>query len=183
MQSSGLTLLHYQTLSTVLLRGDIPMRLAGLLLLFGPAVAMAQVNDPALAHAKQLLAERPIFDGHNDLPWEIRTNAQSKMDVDKYDLRQRTPGATDLARLKEGGVGAQFWSVYIPGEAKDSGYARMQLEQIDIARRMIAKYPDALQLCLSADDVVRARQAGKLASMLGIEGGFFGCITRLACAT
>jgi membrane dipeptidase len=132
---------------------------------------MAQANDPALVHARQLLADRPIFDGHNDLPWEIRTSPQSRMDVDKYDLHQRTPGATDLARLKAGGVGAQFWSVYIPGEARDSGYARMQLEQIDIARRMIARYPDDLAFCLSAADVDRARQAGKVASMLGAEGG------------
>ena len=67
-------------------------------------------------------------------------------DVEAYDLRKTTPGHTDLARLKQGMVGAQFWSVYIPGEIKDSGYARVQLEQIDIARRVIAKYPERFEL-------------------------------------
>jgi membrane dipeptidase len=141
-----------------------------LLALLVPTIAHAQ-DDAALRHARELLADRPIIDGHNDLPWEIRTNAISKMDVAKYPLRTRAPGQTDFARLKEGGVGGQFWSVYIPGEYPDSGYARMQLEEIDIARRMIAMYPDQLQLALSADDVVKARKAGKVASLLGMEGG------------
>ncbi len=140
------------------------------LALLVPTVAHAQ-EDAALRHARELLADRPIIDGHNDLPWEIRKNPISKMDVSKYPLRTRAPGQTDFARLKEGGVGGQFWSVYIPGEFPDSGYARMQLEQIDIARRMIAMYPDQLQLALSADDVVKARRAGKVASLLGMEGG------------
>ena len=147
------------------------MRVAFAVLALIPAAMRAQ--DPALDHARRLLADRPIIDGHNDLPWEIRINPISRMDVDKYPLRTRAPGQTDFARLRAGGVGGQFWSVYIPGEdsAKQYGYAKMQLEQIDIARRMIARYPDELQLCLSADDVVRARQAGKLASLLGMEGG------------
>jgi membrane dipeptidase len=131
----------------------------------------AQGEDAALLHARRLLASRPIIDGHNDLPWEIRTNPVSMMDVDKYPLRTRAPGQTDFPRLRIGGVGGQFWSVYIPGEARDSGYARMQLEQIDIARRMIAKYPDELQLALSAADVDAARKAGKVASLIGMEGG------------
>ncbi len=148
-----------------------PVRLFLLLLLALPMTLPAQVEDAALAHARRLLADRPIIDGHNDLPWEIRVRPESMMDVDKYPLRSRAPGHTDFARLKAGGVGGQFWSVYIPGEAKDSGYARMQLEQIDIARRMIAKYPDELQLALSADDVVAARKAGRVASLIGMEGG------------
>lgn len=148
------------------------MRIAFSLLVLIPAVLPAQ-QDAALAHARELLADRPIIDGHNDLPWEIRTNPISRMDVDKYPLRTRAPGQTDFPRLKAGGVGGQFWSVYIPGEdsAKQYGYAKMQLEQIDIARRMIAAYPDELQLCLTADDVVAARKAGKVASILGMEGG------------
>jgi membrane dipeptidase len=145
--------------------------LLALLILGVPMTLSAQGADAALQHARRLLADRPIIDGHNDLPWEIRTNPISRMDVDKYPLRTRAPGQTDFARLKAGGVGGQFWSVYIPGEAKDSGYARMQLEQIDIARRLIAKYPDELQLALSAADVVAARKAGKVASLIGMEGG------------
>jgi len=147
-------------------------RSAALALLLLPATLAAQ-EDAALTHARQLLASRPIIDGHNDLPWEIRINPVSRMDVDKYPLRTRAPGQTDFARLKSGGVGGQFWSVYIPGEdsAKQYGYAKMQLEQLDIARRMIAKYPDELQLALSASDVESARKAGKVASLLGMEGG------------
>ncbi|HRP07282.1 MAG TPA: dipeptidase [Gemmatimonadales bacterium] len=135
-----------------------------------PVVLHGQ-EDQAMVHARKLLSTRPIFDGHNDLPWEIRVNEISKMDVARYPLRTRAPGQTDFARLREGGVGAQFWSVYIPGEFPDSGYARMQLEQIDIARRMIDMYPDELELALGAADVERIRASGKVASMLGMEGG------------
>ena len=139
-------------------------------LLLAPAALHAQ-DDAALRHAHELLADRPIIDGHNDLPWEIRTNPISQMDVAKYPLRTPAPGQTDFARLRAGGVGAQFWSVYIPGEIADSGYARVQLEQIDIAHRLIAMYPDELELALTADDVERIRAAGKVASLLGMEGG------------
>ncbi len=136
-----------------------------------PMTLTAQREDAAMVHARRFLASRPIIDGHNDLPWEMRRNPAGPMDVAKYPLRSRAPGQTDFARLKLGGIGGQFWSVYIPGEAKDSGYARLQLEQIDIARRMIAMYPDQLQLALSAADVLVARKAGKVASLIGMEGG------------
>lgn len=145
-------------------------RLLALVLLLLPVAVSAQ-DDPALARARRFLASQPIFDGHNDLPWEIRVNPVSRMDVAKYPLRTRAPGQTDFARLRQGGVGAQFWSVYIPGEIPDSGYARMQLEQIDIARRLIAMYPDQLELALTTADVERIRAAGKVASLLGMEGG------------
>ncbi len=84
---------------------------------------------------------------------------------------QPSPKHTDLARLEEGQVAAQFWSIYIDGEMKDSGYARVQLEQFDIARRMIARYPDKLALALTADDIERSVKRGRLASLLGMEGG------------
>ncbi|MBK7594417.1 MAG: dipeptidase [Gemmatimonadetes bacterium] len=145
--------------------------LLSLVLVALPLAAQLPAEDAALRHARALLADRPIVDGHNDLPWEIRVNPQSKMDVSKYDIRGRAPGQTDLPRLRAGGVGAQFWSVYVPGEVKDSGYARVQLEEIDIARQVIARYPDALGLALSADDVVKIRKSGRVASLLGMEGG------------
>jgi membrane dipeptidase len=135
-----------------------------------PAVVIAQENA-ALAHARRLLAEHPIIDGHNDLPWEIRENPISRKDVDKYDLRTRTPGQTDIARLRAGGVGGQFWSVYVPYETGDTAWAQVQLEQIDIAHRIIAKYPDVFELALGADDVTRIMQSGRIASLLGMEGG------------
>ncbi|HWA15456.1 MAG TPA: membrane dipeptidase, partial [Gemmatimonadales bacterium] len=104
----------------------------------------AQTTDAALERARKLLDAAILIDGHNDLPWEIRTNRAAPMDVVAYDLRTTTPGHTDLARLAEGKLAGQFWSIYIPGEIKDSGYARVQLEQFDIARRMIARYPEKL---------------------------------------
>jgi len=118
---------------------------------------------------KRVLATTPLIDGHNDLPWEIRNSAA--MDVEAYDLRSRTPGHTDLERLRAGGVGAQFWSVYVPFEAVEVGAARVQLEEIDIARQIIARYPDHLELALSPSDIERIFGAGKIASMLGMEGG------------
>ena len=138
-----------------------------------PASADAQAPPPdaALAHARALLRSTPLIDGHNDLPWEIRRAAGHPRDVAAYDLRTRSPKHTDLERLAQGQVGAQFWSIYVDGEMKDSGYARVQLEQFDIARRMIARYPDRLALALSADDIERARKRGRLASLLGMEGG------------
>ena len=128
-------------------------------------------DDRYLARAKRILRQTPLIDGHNDLPWRIREDSVARGNVDAYDLRRRTPGHTDLDRLKKGMVGAQFWSVYTPGEYRDSGYARVQLEQIDIARRVIAKYPDRLALALSAADIRRDFKQGKIGSLLGLEGG------------
>lgn len=125
----------------------------------------------SLARARRILAEAPFIDGHNDLPWTIRNLEQTPMDVEAYDLRQRTPHDTDLERLRQGMVGAQFWSVFIPGEIKEQGFAKVQLEQIDIARRVIEKYPEALRLALTADDIESAIKAGKIGSLLGMEGG------------
>ena len=147
------------------------------LLIIGAARPLhAQAGSPAaddkyLARAKRILRQTPLIDGHNDLPWRIREDSVARGNVDAYDLRRRTPGHTDLDRLKKGMIGAQFWSVYTPGEYRDSGYARVQLEQIDIARRFIAKYPDRLALALSPNDIRRDFRQGKIGSLLGLEGG------------
>jgi membrane dipeptidase len=133
-----------------------------------PAAAQA---DPALERARKLLRSTPLIDGHNDLPWTIREYQAAPRDVARYDLRAQVPGHTDLARLRAGMVGAQFWSVYIPGEIGDSGYARVQLEQIDIARRVVARYPDRLAPALTADDIMREFKRGRVGSLLGMEGG------------
>jgi membrane dipeptidase len=142
-----------------------------LLTIFMSSPAAAQSRDAALEHARKLLQSTPLIDGHNDLPWEIRESKTAPRDVAAYDIRRTAPKQTDLPRMKEGRVGAQFWSIYIPGEVKDSGYARIQLEQFDIARRMIARYPDQLALALTADDIERDFKRGKIASLLGMEGG------------
>ena len=96
--------------------------LAGLLILSISTVRADE--DPAVTHARKLLQSAILVDGHNDLPWAIRTSKTSPGDVKAYDLRKPTAGQTDFARLKLGGVGAQFWSVYIPGEAPAASRAR-----------------------------------------------------------
>ena len=137
--------------------------------LAGPLVAQ---DDQYLALAKKVLATTPLIDGHNDLPWRIREDKSGlASDVVGYDLRKRAPGHTDFDRVAKGMLGGQFWSVYIPGEIKDSGYARVQLEQIDIAKRVIERYPDKLQYCTTALCLRQAFAAGRVGSMLGMEGG------------
>ncbi|HUF25830.1 MAG TPA: dipeptidase [Gemmatimonadaceae bacterium] len=130
----------------------------------------AQQADPHLERAMRVLRATPLIDGHNDLPWAIRRDPTAPMDVEAYDLRRATPGHTDLARIRSGMLGGQFWSVYIPGDIADSGFARVQLEQIDIARRVIDKYPD-FQWALTADALRAAHRDGRVGSLLGLEGG------------
>ena len=131
----------------------------------------AQATEKDLARAKRVLASTPLIDGHNDLAWAIRQSTTAPRDVAAYDLRKRTTGHTDLARLKAGMVGAQFWSVYIPGEVGDSGFARVQMEQIDIARRFIEMYPERFQWALTASEIRSAFRKKKIGSLLGLEGG------------
>ncbi len=152
-------------------RGALALALLVTLAGAGEPAALSAQDDPALARARRLLASTPLIDGHNDLVWEIRTSPTAPRDVAAYDLRTTTPGHTDLARLRSGQVGAQFWSIYVPGEVRDSGYARIQLEEFDLARRVIARYPDRLALALSADDIEREFKRGRVASLLGMEGG------------
>ena len=147
---------------------------AGLFLLalaMTSAASLAAQSDPALERARKILRSVPLIDGHNDLAWEIRNSRTAPRDVAAYDLRGRTRGHTDLDRMKAGQVGAQFWSIYVPGEVKDSGFARIQLEQFDIARRTIARYPDRLTLALTANDIEREFKRGRIGSLLGMEGG------------
>jgi membrane dipeptidase len=133
-----------------------------------PAAAAAPPDDDAaLQHARRLLKDTILIDGHNDLPWQIRAEANS--DVTAYDLRGKVKGQTDLKRLREGGVGGQFWSVWIPSEG--TVFARVQLEQIELVRRLIAHYPEALRFAGSAREIRAAKKAGRIASLIGIEGG------------
>jgi membrane dipeptidase len=156
--------------------GSLRTGALSLFLLLGATLPLAAQtsstgDDRYLERAKRILRKTPLIDTHNDLPWRIREDSIARGNVDAYDLRKRTPGHTDFDRLKKGMVGAQFWSVYTPGDWRDSGYARVQLEQIDIARRIIEKYPDRLALALSADDIRRNFKQGKIGSLLGLEGG------------
>ncbi|GMV07682.1 MAG: membrane dipeptidase [Gemmatimonadota bacterium] len=149
----------------------VDLLLAAALLL--PAVPTAAQEDPHMAKALRVLAKTPLIDGHNDLPWAIRGSETAPHDVNApaHDLRGTTPFHTDIQRLRQGRVGAQFWSVYIPFEAAQEGAAKVQLEQIDIARQVVAKYADVFEMALTPSDVERVFGSGKIASMLGMEGG------------
>jgi membrane dipeptidase len=112
-----------------------------------------------------------VFDGHNDLPWEMRTKHSSSFD--KADIAKPQPSLhTDIPRLKAGNVGAQFWSVYVPTEASRQGAALQQtLEQIELVQEMVKRYPETFELARTVADIERIRQAGKIASLIGVEGG------------
>ena len=131
--------------------------------------AFAEVDATNLERAHQVLENAPVFDGHNDLPWVIREKFGG--DVEGYDVSVRAQFDTDIPRLREGGVGTQFWSVYVPSSMSPVEAMRAQLEQIDVARRMIGLYPQELVLAASVADIEAAREQGRIASLLGIEGG------------
>lgn len=132
--------------------------------------AKTQSEDKALTHAKQLLQSSILIDGHNDLLWTIREQSNSENNLNAYDISTQTPGDTDIPRLREGRVSAQFWSVWIPPEVEDN-YPKVQLEQIDLARRLIDHYDD-LTLALTAADIRKAKKHGKIASLIGMEGAY-----------
>jgi membrane dipeptidase len=120
--------------------------------------------------ARDLLRRFPLIDGHNDLPWELRERGE--VDLARVDLAGPVAGThTDLPRLAAGGVGAQFWSVFVPASMAGDNAVTTVLEQIDLARRMIAAYPQSLELALTAADVERIFASGRVASLLGAEGG------------
>ena len=135
-----------------------------------PAPAPAAGSDANLAHANAVLAATPVMDGHNDLPWRIREDTVARGDASKYDLTH-APGMTDIPRLKAGHLGAQFWSVYIPGDSAKYGYAKMQAEQIRTAKAFVARYPDTFVWALTAHEIRDAMKSGRIASLMGVEGG------------
>jgi membrane dipeptidase len=117
-----------------------------------------------------MLRRHPLVDGHNDLAWEIRTRFD--LDLGRVDLAAPVAGThTDLPRLRRGGVGGQFWSVYVPGTLQGDAAVAATLEQVDLVHRMIRRHPDDLELALSAEDVEGAFSRGRIASLLGAEGG------------
>jgi len=143
-----------------------------LLLLVGLASSAPLAAQDAPAEvARRVLATTPLTDGHNDLPWAIRNADGAPRDVRAYDLRMTAEGHTDIERLRAGMVGAQFWSVYVPMDAVDEGAARVQLEQMDIAKQLFDRYPDVFQEATSVSDVRSAFGAGRVASVMGMEGG------------
>jgi membrane dipeptidase len=124
-----------------------------------------------LARARALHKTSLLIDGHNDYPWALREHDPAR-DLDTLDIRKPQPSImTDIPRLKEGGVGGQFWSVYVPVELQGQAAVTATMEQIDIVHRMIRKYPETFELALTADDIERIHKQGKIASLVGMEGG------------
>jgi membrane dipeptidase len=155
------------------------MAMKNLLLLAAAAMvlaapALAQPIDPKIqTRIDRILKATPLIDGHNDLAEQLRENYNMKVEglASGTDQWKPKPLMTDMARLHQGRVGAQFWSVYIPSEVTGDAAIRETIEQIDIVKRLVKAYPNDLALAGTADDVVRIHKTGKVASLIGIEGG------------
>ncbi|GAA1191521.1 dipeptidase [Streptomyces hebeiensis] len=134
-------------------------------------VAEHRASSVYLEQARELLAGHPVVDGHNDLPWALREHV--RYDLDRLDIAHDLTGRlhTDIARLRRGGVGAQFWSVYVQSDQAGDDAVSATLEQIDVVARLLERYPDDLARALTADDMERARREGRIASLMGAEGG------------
>ncbi len=125
------------------------------------------LTEEALALHREAL----LIDGHNDLPYQLRK--AKDLDFRVIDLTKHNKGLhTDIPRLKKGGVGAQFWAAYVSTSTMKDGTAiKLTMEQIDVIRRMVERHPDVFEMASTADDIVRIRKAGKIASLIGVEGG------------
>jgi len=148
------------------------MRYLVVLLILAVAVGpQARQGGDLLARAQALHKQVPLIDGHNDYPWALRQD-NAERDLNKLDIRMPQPKLhTDIPRLRAGGVGGQFWSVYVPTEMQGPTAVRATLEQIDVVHRMVRKYPDTFEMALTAADVERIFKAGRIASLIGMEGG------------
>ncbi|KAK0168074.1 hypothetical protein PV327_001912 [Microctonus hyperodae] len=150
----------------------------------GPRLAVGETNtlsssQSRLQTVRQVLMEVPLIDGHNDLPWNIRNfvhNQLNGFDFDK-DLRQIPPWSqsawsqTDLLRLREGMVGGQFWVAYVPCESQYLNAVQLTLEQVDLIKRLIEKYSQHMQFAVSSREILQAHTKGRIASLIGVEGG------------
>jgi membrane dipeptidase len=153
-----------------------------LAVLVAPALAQNQSSTDVATRVEKMLKHHPVIDGHNDLPWEVRDRFSS--DFSKIDLASDTAKLprpadapdqpammTDIPRLRAGHVGGQFWSVWIPPETTGAAAIQMTIEQIDIVKRMVQRYPADFAMAYGAEDIEREFKAGKIAALIGIEGG------------
>ena len=150
-----------------------------LLALFAVPAAGSSPSDDVATRIQHVLAATPLIDGHNDLPWELRE--RFKGDLTKVDLNADTSGLphpansvplrTDIPRLHAGRVGGQFWSVWIPVQLKGPELVQTTVEQIDLVKAMAARYPAHLGMAYTAADVRRLHKAGRIACLIGVEGG------------
>jgi membrane dipeptidase len=148
-----------------------PSVLLAWLVLVVSTFQLAAAQNDLLARARARHRASPLVDGHNDYPWALRQNNEER-DLNKLDIRVPQPTLmTDIPRLRAGGVGAQFWSVYVPVSMQGQQAVRATMEQIDVVHRMTSKYSDVLELARAPADVERIFKAGRIASMIGMEGG------------
>src|SRR5262249_17624578 len=129
------------------------------------------VDESLLARANAVLAEHPVVDGHNDLPWALRQQVGYRLDERDTAPDQARHPHPDLKRLRAGGVGAQYWSVYVPSRLQGDAAVSATLEQIDCVYALVDRYRDRLRLARTADEVRAARADGRIASLMGAEGG------------
>ncbi len=135
------------------------------------APSSPSADNDFIDRARALHRQVPLIDGHNDYPWALREKSPAR-DLSVLDLRTGQPSImTDIPRLREGGVGGQFWSVYVPTTFQGQKAVTATLEQIDVVHQMVARYPDTFALALTAADVERAFKGHRIASMIGMEGG------------
>jgi membrane dipeptidase len=135
--------------------------------------AFAQA-DAVAARVDRILREVPLIDGHNDLAEQYQERVKdhlSQIDIRQDQSKLTPPLHTDIARLRQGRIGGQFWSVYVPTTLKGADAVRAVLEQIDVVHRLVETYPDTFELANTADDIVRIHRSGKIASLIGVEGG------------
>lgn len=143
--------------------------------------ALAMITTPAAAQdspesqrVRAVLEQTPLIDGHNDLPWQVEERWHGdarQLDVTQDLSRLDPPMHTDIARLRAGGVGGQFWSVYVPASLGGPDAAAKVLQQIDIVHELVRRHPDVFELAYTADDIERIHREGRIASLIGMEGG------------
>jgi membrane dipeptidase len=147
------------------------MKYLTLLAIIVCAAGLSAQGGDFLARARTLHREVPLIDGHNDYPWALREQNAAR-DLGTLDIRVAQPSImTDIPRLRQGGVGGQFWSVYVPASMQGQTAVRATLEQIDVVHRMVRRYPETFELARTAADVERIFKAGRIASLIGMEGG------------
>ncbi|KAM3625135.1 uncharacterized protein V6R79_007389 [Siganus canaliculatus] len=131
--------------------------------------ATTEANDQFMTKALELMSQTPLIDGHNDLPWQLLIQFNNQLS--KVDLNTLNTTHTNIPKVKEGRLGAQFWSAYVPCDTQNKDAVRQTLEQIDVIHRICRKYPETFQFAQTSDDIVAAFKENKTASLIGVEGG------------
>lgn len=147
------------------------VNLASCLVLWITSCAITLAVDPNeyMARALQLMSETPLIDGHNDLPWQLRKQFNNQLN--KVDLNTLANTHTNIPKIKDGRLGAQFWAAYVPCDTQYKDAVRQTLEQIDVIHRMCQKYPEIFMFATSSQDILDAFKKNKTASLIGVEGG------------